>query len=243
LRPERHSYGRHRSQLAELYRPPGGGSPPVAVVIHGGFWKARYDRTLMRAVCEDLAGRGWAAWNLEYRRLGRFNGGGWPATFDDVAAGIDALAAVDDLDRARVVSIGHSAGGHLAVWAAGRPDPGIRLTGAVAQAGVLDLVLASELGLSSGVVHRFLGGTPAEHPERYAAASPAARLPLGVPVLVLHGGRDDSVPPVMSERYAAAARAAGDTVEHVQLPEEDHFGHIRPGNPLWEAVTRWLPQA
>ncbi|MDP9386193.1 MAG: alpha/beta hydrolase, partial [Actinomycetota bacterium] len=103
-----------------MLRPAGGGGeagggapPPVAVVIHGGFWKARYDRTLMHAVCADLAARGWAAWNLEYRRLGRLNGGGWPATLDDVAAGIDALAGIEGLDRSRVVAIGHSAGGQL----------------------------------------------------------------------------------------------------------------------------------
>jgi len=212
----------------------------VAVVIHGGFWKARYGRKLMTAVCEDLAGRGWAAWNLEYRRLGRLNGGGWPTTLEDVAAGIDALTTVDGLDRTRVVSIGHSAGGHLAMWAAARENPRVLLTGAVAQAGVVDLALASDLRLSRGVVHRLLGGTPAERPERYAAASPAARLPLGVPLLVLHGGRDENVPPVMSQRFVQAARAAGDTVEHVHLEDEDHFGHIQPGNPLWSAVTRWL---
>lgn len=212
----------------------------MAVVIHGGFWKARYGRRLMTEVCRDLARHGWAAWNLEYRRLGRLNGGGWPTTLEDVAAGIDALANVDDIDRTRVVSIGHSAGGHLAAWAATRDDPSVRLTGAVAQAGVVDLALASELMLSNGVVHRFMGGTPAERPERYAAASPAARVPLGVPTLVVHGGRDENVPAVMSERFVDAARAAGDTVEHVHLEDEDHFGHVQPGNPLWSAVTRWL---
>lgn len=248
MRPERHPYGRHRSQFAELFRPVGAGAragdgvapAPVAVVVHGGFWKARYDRRLMHAVCRDLAQRGWAAWNLEYRRLGRLNGGGWPATLEDVAAGIDALARVERLDRSRVVAIGHSAGGHLAAWAASRQDPQVTVTAVAAQAGVLDLRLASELRLSGGIVHRFLGGTPAQRPERYADASPAQRLPLGVPTLLTHGGRDDIVPPVMSERYLDAARAAGDPCELVLLPEENHFGHIRPASPLWEAVTAWL---
>ena len=89
-------------------------------------------------------------------------------------------------------------------------------------------------------MHRFLGGTPDAVPERYAAASPAERLPLGVPALLTHGGRDDIVPPVMSERFAAAARAAGDDVDLVVEPDEDHFGHIDPANPLWAAVTAWL---
>jgi dipeptidyl aminopeptidase/acylaminoacyl peptidase len=210
------------------------------VVIHGGFWKARYGRRLMHKVCADLAVRGWAAWNLEYRRLGAFNGGGYPATLDDVAAGIDALAEVEGLDTQRVVAIGHSAGGHLAAWAATREAPRVPLTGVVVQAGVVDLRMASERRLSNGVVHRFLGGEPDRVPERYAAASPAERLPLEVPVLVTHGGQDGNVPPEMSERFAAAARKAGDEIEFVLLDGEDHFGHIQPGNPLWSAATRWL---
>ncbi|MDP9384227.1 MAG: prolyl oligopeptidase family serine peptidase, partial [Actinomycetota bacterium] len=133
-----------------------------------------------------------------------------------------------------------SAGGQLAAWAASREAPGVAVTAVAAQAGVVDLRLASELRLSDGVVHRFLGGTPAQRPERYAAASPAQRLPLGVRTLLTHGGRDDIVPPVMSERYLDAARAAGDPCELVLLEREDHFGHIDPANPLWEAVTTWL---
>jgi len=240
LRPERHPYGRRRSQFAELFRP-SGSVRGLAVVLHGGFWRARYGRRLMHAVCADLAARGWAAWNVEYRRLGLLSGGGWPATFDDVAAGIDAVADVDGFDLPeRVVTIGHSAGGHLAAWAATREDSRVAVTGVVGQAGVLDLRQASELRLGGGVVHRLLGGTPERRPERYAAASPAARLPLGVPILLVHGGRDAIVPPVMSERFAARARAAGDEVTLTVLPGEDHFGHIDPANPLWEAAAAWL---
>jgi acetyl esterase/lipase len=241
LRPERHAYGRSRSQYAELFRPADPDGPaPVAVLIHGGFWKARYGRAQMHPLARDLAGRGWAAWNLEYRRLGRFDGGGWPATLEDVGAGIDALAGIDGLDLRRVVAIGHSAGGHLAAWAATRDAPGVPLTAAVAQAGVVDLRMASDLGLAKGVVHRFLGGTPEEVPERYAAASPAERLPAGIPLLVTHGGQDENVPPEMSGSFVSAARAAGDDVEFVWLDGEAHMGHIDPANPLWTAVLRWL---
>lgn len=239
MRPEQHRYGRHRSQFAELFRPERA-DPPVAVVIHGGFWRARYGRRLERAVCQDLAERGWAAWNVEYRRLGAFNGGGWPATFDDVGAAIDALADVDGLDRSTVVTIGHSAGGHLAAWAPTREGARVPVTGVISQAGVVDLRLASELGLGGGVVHRLMGGPPAKRAEAYAAGSPAERLPLGVPVLLTHGGRDDIVPPVVAERFAEAARAAGDDVELVLLDGEGHFGHLEPSNPLWSAVLRWL---
>jgi acetyl esterase/lipase len=254
-RVERHDYGPGRSHYGELYLPGEavpGRSAPVAVVIHGGFWRARYGRKLMRPLARDLAARGWAAWNIEYRRLGPVSGGGWPTTFADVAAAIDHLAEIRTdfpLDLERVVAIGHSAGGHLATWAAARPrlpegapgwNPRVRVTAAVSQAGVVDLRLAWDLQLSGGVVGDLLGGGPEEHATRYRLASPAELVPLGVPVLLMHGGRDDIVPPRVSAAFAEAARAAGDAVELVELPDEDHVGHIDPANPLWQAVVRWL---
>jgi acetyl esterase/lipase len=243
--PEHHPYGRARCQFGELFLPLGDGPFPVAVVLHGGFWKAQHGRKQTRALCADLTARGWAAWNVEYRRLGRLSGGGYPETLDDVAAAVDHLAEVpahDEgvLDHTRVVAIGHSAGGHLAAWLATRERPRVAVTGVVSQAGVLDLRLASDLRLSDDIVHRFLGGAPGDVPERYARASPAERLPLGVPALLTHGGRDDIVPPVMSERFADAAGAAGDEVELVLEPGEGHFGHLDPENALWRAVTAWL---
>ena len=243
--PEHHPYGRARSQFGELFLPDGDGPFPVAVLLHGGFWKAEYGRKQTHALCADLAARGWAAWNVEYRRLGSLSGGGYPRTLEDVAAAVDHLAempahAGGRLDLARVVAIGHSAGGHLATWLATRAAPRVAVSGVVAQAGVVDLRLASELALSDSVVHRFLGGTPDTVPEHYAAASPAERLPLRVRALLTHGERDDIVPPVMSERFAAAARAAGDDVELVRLAGEGHFGHLDPANPLWQAVIAWI---
>ena len=221
--PERRDYGPDASQFCELFRP--AGEPAgVAIVLHGGFWRARYDRTLMHPLCADLAARGWAAWNVEYRRLGA--GGGVPATLDDVVAAAEALP----LAAPRRVAIGHSAGGHLAAYLASR----VPLDGVVSQAGVLDLALGAQLGLSSGVVGEFLGGAP------LAEASPIERLPLRARTLLTHGGRDDIVPPVISERYAEAARAAGDDVVFVLEPAEDHYGHLDPANPLWRAVTAWL---
>jgi acetyl esterase/lipase len=218
---QRHSYGEDPSQYGVLY-----GEGPVAVLIHGGFWRDRYDLTLMDALAEDLAARGWAAWNIEYRRLG--SGGGVPATLQDVGAAIDKLAELP-VDRSRVVTIGHSAGGHLAAWAATRENPPVAVTGVVSQAGVLDLAHAAELNLSDGVVRQFLGDQPP------AVASPIERLPLGVPALLTHGGRDDIVPVEISERFA---RASGATL--IVEPDEDHFGHLDPANPLWKAVLAWL---
>jgi acetyl esterase/lipase len=209
----------------------------VAVVIHGGFWRDAYDRTLMDELCEDLAATGWAAWNLEYRRLG--GGGGWPETFDDVAAGIDHLdRLVDDLSV--VVTIGHSAGGHLALWAAARPEPHARVTHAVAQAGVVDLVEAARIGLSRGAAEELLGGSPSEVRERYDLASPAARLPLGVPQLLVHGGKDEIVPAAMSRAFANSAEAAGDRIELVVHDELGHFEHLDPSSAAWASVRTWL---
>jgi len=218
----RHNYGSDPSQYGVLY-----GEGPVAVLIHGGFWKAEYGLELMDALAADLVARGWAAWNIEYRRLG--NGGGVPYTLDDVGAAIDHLDQLPGVDLSRVVAIGHSAGGHLAAWAATRDHLRVAVTGVVSQAGVLDLQRAAELRLSNGVVDRFLKSQPTD------VASPIERLPLGVPALLTHGGRDDIVPVEISERFA---RASGASL--VVEPREDHFGHLDPTNPLWKAVTAWL---
>src|SRR4051795_5211958 len=183
-----HSYGDDPSQYGVLY-----GEGPVAVLIHGGFWRDRYDLTLMDGLAQDLAARGWAAWDIEYRRLGR--GGGVPAPLEDVSAAIDFLATLP-VDRSRVVTIGHSAGGHLAAWAATRENARVAVTGVVSQAGVLDLARAAELGLSDHVVDQFLDGHHA------SVASPIERLPLGVPALVTHGGLDYIVPVEISTRFA-----------------------------------------
>jgi acetyl esterase/lipase len=222
---ERLAYGPDPSQHGELVR----GGDDVAVLIHGGFWRAAYGLELMRDLAADLAARGWTTWNLEYRRLG--GGGGFPATLDDVAAGIAHVRGAG-----RLVVVGHSAGGHLAAWAATR----VPLTAVVVQAGVLDLRLAWELRLSNGVVADFLGGTPDEVPERCAAASPRERLPLSVPALLVHGALDEDVPPRMSREFAAAARAAGDDVTLHEVDDEGHMEHVDPRSASWRAVTAWL---
>jgi acetyl esterase/lipase len=232
--PEIFAYGDHPSQVCELFSPPGDGPHPIAVLVHGGFWRQRYGRDLEEALAADLVARGWVAWNIEYRRLG--DGGGWPATFDDAAAAIDALAGTG-LDLGRVVGIGHSAGGQIAVWAAAREDARVRLTGAVAQAGALDLDELWRLGTSNGVVGEVLGGGPDDVPERYERASPRRLLPIGVPLLLVHGARDENVPLHVSREFAAAA---GDGCELVVIEDEAHFEHLEPGSRCWEAVIEWL---
>lgn len=201
----------------------------------------------MTDLCLDLAAHGVAAWNLEYRRVG--SGGGWPETFLDVAAGVDLLANVGArLDLTRVVAVGHSAGGHLALWAAARhtlpveapgADPRIVVNAAVSQAGVLDLRLAAELKPSAEPTRALLGD-PTEHEDRYGLTSPKERVPLGIPQLVLHGDRDDSVSMRIATSYAAAARAAGDECELRVLSGTGHFEHIDAHSYVWHAARDWL---
>jgi acetyl esterase/lipase len=232
-------YGPDPEHVANLHSPaPEGGPWPVVVLLHGGFWRDRYDRTLMTPLARDLAARGYVAWNVEYRRVGR-EGGGWPGTLDDVAAALDALADVREADTARVIALGHSAGGHLALWLAGR-DGRVRVGAAVSLAGVCDLVRGAELQLGSGAVNDFVGGAPADVPERYAHASPAAHLPLGAAQLLVHGGRDDVVPIALARAYAVAAQAAGDDVELLEYAAADHFDVIDPRTLAWQAIAQWL---
>jgi acetyl esterase/lipase len=183
------------------------------LVLHGGFWRDRYDLTLMDGLCEDLAARGFEAWNAEYRRLGA-SGARWP----EMAADVRAAA---ELARAEV-AVGHSAGGHLALWLAAE---GL-VERAVGQAPVSDLVAAAPL--SDGVAAEL--GAPKE-------ASPRHRLPIGRPQLVLHGTLDDCVPVQMSRDYAATA---GVEVTYMEREGEGHFEHIDPASAAWAAVVGWL---
>jgi acetyl esterase/lipase len=235
-RPERHRYGPRRSQRADLYVPDGDAPFPVAATLHGGYWRAKYSKRLMKAVCADLARRGFAAWNVEFRRLGRGQGGGWPATFDDVAAAIDHLAELDDdrLDLGSVTAVGHSAGGQLALWAAARQDPRVPVRRVVAMAAVCDLAAARE------PAWELLGGTPEQVPDRYAAADPMRLLPLGVPTLLVHGVEDETVPIARSRRYAEAAAAAGDEVGLIEPTPGGHRVHIDPRSGAWRAAADWI---
>ncbi|MDQ0736715.1 acetyl esterase/lipase [Arthrobacter agilis] len=250
--PQRYGYGADPSQFADLYLPaPGLTVRGVVVLIHGGYWRSTYGAELGEPLAQDLTGRGYACWNLEYRRAG--NGGGWPATFDDVAAGIDALAgaaAEHGLDLGSTTALGHSAGGHLAVWAAGRaglpPEapgagtPGVPLTAVISQAGVLDLRAARELRLSDDAVENLLGAP--EDAERYRLADPMTAIPLDVPVYAVHGTKDTTVPLGQSEGYVAAATAAGAVAELVLTPG-DHFAVITPGSEDWERIVGLLDAA
>jgi len=243
-RPPRHRVAEHRDGVAELLMPRNGGPHPVAVVLHGGHWRTRYGLLVMRPVCSSLRARGWATWNVEYGRLGRGGRGGWPTTFTDVATAIDHLALLDDgrLDLDRVVVVGHSAGGQLALWAGGRHDlpagapggdPTVVARHVVALAPVTNLVRAGAPAAA------LLGGTFDEVPDRFEQADPVRRVPLGVPVTIVHPAGDATVPVKRSRDYAERARAAGVEVELI----EPHGGHrevIDPGHRAWHAARERL---
>lgn len=248
--PEKIPYGPDAAQYGELYLPSGTRRAGTLVVIHGGFWRAEYGADLGDAISSDLAKRGWATWNLEYRRVG--NGGGWPQTFADVAAGLDHLRKIPEarrLDLSSVVVIGHSAGGHLATWLAGRPrlpngapgaDPALRVSGVVSQAGLVALTSAAEEGIGSSAVPDLMGGPPNEVDARYVIGDPIRQLPTGVPVRCVHGRADLAVPFEQSSRYVRAARAAGDDAQLVEVPG-DHFALIGPTSPAWARIVDLLP--
>ena len=244
MAPQRYTYGSDAQQFAELYLPQSQPRAGVVVIIHGGFWRSRYTLELGVPLAEDLASRGFACWSLEYRRVG--NGGGWPQTFEDVAAGIDLIASAAEehsLDSSTTTALGHSAGGHLAVWAAGRSSlpqdapgggvPAVPITGVVSQSGVLNLERAHEERLGNGAVQDFLGERDGK---KYRLADPMTAVPLQVPVLALHGEDDTTVPLSQSKSYVDAALAAGGTAELVQIPG-DHFAMITPGTDAWMQVV------
>jgi acetyl esterase/lipase len=239
------SYGEERDQIADLRLPRGSDRPPVIVLVHGGAWRAPLERDLMDAIAVDLAQRGWATWNIEYRRVP--GGGGWPSTFEDVGAAVDYLREVDaPLDLQRVGVLGHSAGGQLALWTAARhllpasapgANPKVEMQFAISLAGIPDLEEAARRGVYNRAVDQFIGGLPQDMPEVYAAASPRALLPLGVRQLLVQGVTDlpDSVD--MNRRYTEVAAEAGDAIKLVELQHADHFDVIEPRSSAWRAVA------
>jgi acetyl esterase/lipase len=242
------AYGPGPDQVGDLYLP---ATPraPLVCLFHGGFWRVPYGPDQLQPVAVDLCTSGLAVWNLGYRRVGP-GGHPWPATLQDVEAAVTYLPTLQQahpqVDLARLVLVGHSAGGHLAFWAAStakrlsRPLPP---TAAIGLAPLLDLDAVYAAGLGNRAVELFLGGSPSTVPERYQQASPAAQLPLGVRQYVFHGEADAAVPPSLSQAYVAKARAAGDDVTYVLLKDADHMAFIDLGSQAYRVFRRLLLSA
>jgi acetyl esterase/lipase len=220
------AYGDHPDQVLDLHGPhPDGGL--LVLVLHGGFWRAPFTRRNTAALAVALGEAGWPSANVEYRRLGP---GAYRPMLDDVGRARERLARFE-----RAVAVGHSAGGHLALWLAAEGA----VDGAVALGGVCDLAAAAAEGLGGDAVVELLGGSPAQVPDAYRWADPAARLPLGRRQVLVHGTDDDRVPVDHARRYAQRATAAGDDCRLVEV-DGDHFMPIDPRSAVWPTVVSVL---
>ncbi|MET7834165.1 alpha/beta hydrolase [Micromonospora sediminicola] len=238
------AYGDHPDQCADLRRPAGDGpARPLVVVVHGGFWRAGYDRAHTGPMAAALAALGHPVAQIEYRRTGQPDGG-WPHTLTDVRTGVAALPALaaaalpGRVAPGPPILVGHSAGGHLALYVAGRAPETVG--GVLALAPVADLAEAYRLDLDDGAVAALLGGGPADVPDRYAEADPSALVPIRTRTVVMHGLLDRQVPVAISRAWVAADRAAGGDAALVELPECEHFGLIAPDSAAWPQVVAAL---
>ena len=247
------SYGALPVQAGDVYVPAGPGPHPVVVLLHGGCWRAEYDRAYLRHLAGALRDDGIASWIPEYRRLGDA-GGGWPGTFRDVGAAVDyvrTLAGPHRLDVSRVIVAGHSAGGHLALWTAARPtlvpssdlampDP-LPVRGVVGLAAITDLAAYAAPRGCGASVPGLLGGAPADVPARVAAASPVALRGVRVPVWLVTGAADPIVP--ASQGAALVAADAGRRVVVRPVEGAGHFELVAPWTTAWPVVRGAMREA
>lgn len=228
------AYGNDPNQFGDLRLPKTKGPFPLAMNLHGGFWRAKYDLGHAGHLCAALTAKGIATWNLEYRRVGNA-GGGWPGTFEDIASGyrfLPQIAKRYNLDTGRMLVMGHSAGGHLALCLAGHEAPVKRV---VSLAGVADLRQAWDLYLSNDAVAEFLGGKPKEVPGHYAEADPM-QLSSKARQWLIHGLTDDVVPPNFSREYTEQKKKSGEDVHLLEIPQAGHFDLIDPHSVAWPKV-------
>ncbi|WP_233269441.1 S9 family peptidase [Alteribacillus sp. YIM 98480] len=255
---KRISYGTNNNQFGDLRIPVAGEGPfPLAVIIHGGFWKKQFGLEQMNDFAEKYASHGIATWNIEYRRVGQ-DGGGWPGTFLDSARSIESLKIIAEdhpVDLKRVIIIGHSAGGHLALWLAARnkllsnsilrqQDRMLEPKGVISLAGVSDLILMYEIhqwkeklfGVIENPTRDLIGGKPNEYAQRYAEGSPKELLPIGIPLVLFHGALDVNVPIGLSVNFKKIAESAGDNVVLKTFPNIEHFELIDPMSEVWSII-------
>lgn len=250
-------YGVGPWQFGDLWLPQIHGPSPVPLVVffHGGWWKSEYDLGYAGYLCAALKKEGIATWSVEYRRVGEI-GGGWPATFQDAAVGFDFVATLAKsypLNLSRVITMGHSAGGHLAFWVAGRhhidphseiyqPRQQVPVHGAVSLAGAVDLRLTIDLSgyftfaHDKQAVYALMGGRPQDLPDRYKAGNPRDLLPFHLPQLLIQGLADDQIPPALPSRWAEMSRRLGDTATVNIIRSADHFDLVDPESQAWGTV-------
>jgi len=229
-------YGKDQFQFGDLRIPHGKEPFPAAMFIHGGFWRARYDLQHAGSLCAALTKLGFTTWNIEYRRVGN-PGGGWPGSFEDVSAAyqfLRQLAGKYPIDNKRILVLGHSAGGQLALALAAHQNS---MHAVVSLAGVVNLHRAWELHLSNDAVAEFLGGPPERVPEHYHEASPA-ELEIHCRQLVVHGELDDTVPIQMSRDYVKQKKERKENVTFLDLPKSGHFELIDPNSAVWPKLQR-----
>src|SRR5215470_159120 len=240
------SYGPNEFQFGELRLPKGPGPHPVAIVIHGGCWMSEYGLSYMGHLSAALAEAGVATWSVEYRRVGN-QGGGWPGTFEDVSRASDHLRTIAKtypLDLNRVIAVGHSAGGHLALWLAARKilpkgspvyssDP-LPVRGVVSLAGITDLRRTGTACDEN--VAQLMGGSATDKAAIYSQASPIELLPLGIPYAIVQGDSDTIIPLAMAKDYADAAKNKGDDAKLVVIEKAGHFEVVDPKSFAWESV-------
>jgi acetyl esterase/lipase len=229
-------YGSDPNQFGDLRLPSGKGPFPAAMMIHGGFWRARYDLVHQGFFCAALARAGFVTWNIEYRRVGN-SGGGWPGSFEDITAAyqfLRQLAGKYPIDANRIVVLGHSAGGELSLALAAHHNS---MRAVVALAGVVNLRTAWDLHLSNDAAAEFLGGSPQQVPEHYHEASPA-ELEIHTRQLLIHGAEDDIVPPSMSRDYAKQKQQKHENVTLLEIPKAGHFEIIDPQSSAWNQVEK-----
>lgn len=247
------AYGSETLQFGELRIPRGTELMPLVVLIHGGCWRSQYDLKHVAPAAVALAQEGFAVWTIEYRRIGDANGG-WPGTFDDIAHGVDYVrklgAQFPQIDTSRVVLMGHSAGGQLALWAASRKQnettglfrssiAPLKVAGVVSLAGITDL---AEFGTGTAGCNQsvtpLMGGTLQQVPQRYRAVSPVERVPTGVFVRLVHGDADPIVPLAQSRTFLDRAHTAGDRAELDIIAGGGHFDLLSPQSSAWQTVVR-----
>ena len=235
------AYGGDANQFGDLRLPAGKKAAPVIVNIHGGFWRAKYDLLHAGHLCAALARSGYATFNLEYRRVGN-TGGGWPGSFEDVVSGYRFVAQVAkryDVNAEKMLVMGHSAGGQLAVCLAAH-EPSVQRV--VSLAGVLDLSETYRLHLSNDAVVGFLGGTPASVPEHYQEADPMRLQVRGARQAILYASNDEDVPPSFSRSYAEAKQHRGEKVRLVEIAKASHMDLVDPLSGAWETVLSAVKQ-